>query len=220
DALRSPGQPLESATRAPMDPRFGHNFGQVRVHADSRAAADPNRKPPDVEVEDDEFEGVEGVGAARRPVEAGAIASSGPEQTRSGAFALSARTDRLPHQGSATIVCDGAGGYRVHLGWAATYGCGIAGCVRQHEESHIADWQGRWPNGCKNADGTAKPDGSRVPTGGAGYDAFLRRSECTAYTGEVPCEETLLAGASAACRPRVQAVLNDTRRQKTAYCGA
>jgi Domain of unknown function (DUF4157) len=36
--LRSPGQPLDPGTRALMEPRFGHDFSQVRVHADTRAA--------------------------------------------------------------------------------------------------------------------------------------------------------------------------------------
>lgn len=36
--LRSSGQPLESETRAFMEPRFGHDFGRVRVHKDSHAA--------------------------------------------------------------------------------------------------------------------------------------------------------------------------------------
>jgi hypothetical protein len=39
EVLRSPGQPLDPATRAFMEPRFGHNFGHVRVHADAQAAA-------------------------------------------------------------------------------------------------------------------------------------------------------------------------------------
>jgi hypothetical protein len=38
DVLRSPGQPLDDATRAFMEPRFGHDFSHVRVHTDSRAA--------------------------------------------------------------------------------------------------------------------------------------------------------------------------------------
>ena len=33
EVLRSPGQPLDARTRAFMEPRFGHNFGWVRVHA-------------------------------------------------------------------------------------------------------------------------------------------------------------------------------------------
>ncbi len=35
--LASPGQPLDSATRAFMEPRFRHDFSRVRVHTDPRA---------------------------------------------------------------------------------------------------------------------------------------------------------------------------------------
>lgn len=38
EVLRSPGQPLDGATRAFMEPRFGYDFSQVRVHTDSQAA--------------------------------------------------------------------------------------------------------------------------------------------------------------------------------------
>lgn len=38
DVLRSPGQPLDPATRAFMEPRFGHNLGHVRIHTDDQAA--------------------------------------------------------------------------------------------------------------------------------------------------------------------------------------
>lgn len=38
DVFSSPGQPLEAATRTLMEPRFGHDFGQVRVHTDAKAA--------------------------------------------------------------------------------------------------------------------------------------------------------------------------------------
>jgi hypothetical protein len=37
EVLRSPGQPLDTGTRAFMAPRFGHDFSQVRIHADPRA---------------------------------------------------------------------------------------------------------------------------------------------------------------------------------------
>jgi outer membrane protein OmpA-like peptidoglycan-associated protein len=36
--VRSPGQPLDPATRAVMEPRFGHDFSQVRIHSDTAAA--------------------------------------------------------------------------------------------------------------------------------------------------------------------------------------
>ena len=38
DVLRASGQPLDTATRAFMEPRFGQDFSRVRVHTDARAA--------------------------------------------------------------------------------------------------------------------------------------------------------------------------------------
>jgi hypothetical protein len=38
EVLRSPGRPLDAATRAFMEPRFGHDFSSVRVHTDAKAA--------------------------------------------------------------------------------------------------------------------------------------------------------------------------------------
>jgi hypothetical protein len=38
DVLRSPGRPLDPAARTFMEPRFGHDFGRVRVHTDETAA--------------------------------------------------------------------------------------------------------------------------------------------------------------------------------------
>lgn len=42
DVLRSSGQPLDPATRAFMEPRFGYDFSGVRVHTDDRAAKSTN----------------------------------------------------------------------------------------------------------------------------------------------------------------------------------
>lgn len=36
--LRSPGQPLDEGVRTFMEPRFGHDFGRVRIHTDGGAA--------------------------------------------------------------------------------------------------------------------------------------------------------------------------------------
>jgi hypothetical protein len=38
EVLSSPGQSLDAGTRAFMEPHFGHDFSQVRVHTDARAA--------------------------------------------------------------------------------------------------------------------------------------------------------------------------------------
>lgn len=37
EVLRSPGQPLDTATRAFMEPRLGHDLSKVRIHTDSHA---------------------------------------------------------------------------------------------------------------------------------------------------------------------------------------
>ncbi len=37
EVLRSPGRPLDTATRAFFEPRFGHDFSRVRIHTDARA---------------------------------------------------------------------------------------------------------------------------------------------------------------------------------------
>ena len=38
DVLSSPGRALDTAARAFFEPRFGHDFGQVRIHSDAKAA--------------------------------------------------------------------------------------------------------------------------------------------------------------------------------------
>ncbi len=43
DVLSSSGQPLDQATRTFFEPRFGHDFSQVRVHTDARAVESAER---------------------------------------------------------------------------------------------------------------------------------------------------------------------------------
>ena len=38
DVLRRPGAPLDAATRSFMEPRFAHDFSQVRIHTGGQAA--------------------------------------------------------------------------------------------------------------------------------------------------------------------------------------
>src|SRR5258706_2020840 len=39
EVIRSPGEPLDPATRSVMETRFGHDFAGVRVHSDLKAGA-------------------------------------------------------------------------------------------------------------------------------------------------------------------------------------
>src|SRR5215211_2391155 len=38
EVIHSPGKPLDTDTRGLMEPRLGHDFANVRVHTDTRAA--------------------------------------------------------------------------------------------------------------------------------------------------------------------------------------
>ena len=104
----------------------------------------------------------------------------------------------VPHAGDATIVCKG-GNYTVYLGSWAGKSCGRPDCVTVHEQSHISDWQKRWLNGCKKADGTNQPDGY-LPLGGEGYDDFLEKSECDAHKADLECAEKKLKAATGGCK--------------------
>lgn len=121
-----------------------------------------------------------------------------------------------PHAGSATITCE-SGDYVVKLNDWAGKPCGISGCVTVHESSHIDDWRGRWPKGCKKDDGTNQADGY-LPTGGDGYDAFLKKSECTAHTKDLDCAEAKLKSATGDCKTKLEAYVKLTKEQKAEYC--
>jgi hypothetical protein len=47
EVLQSPGQPLAPATRVSMEPRFGHDFSQVRVHTDAQEVLRSSGQPLD-----------------------------------------------------------------------------------------------------------------------------------------------------------------------------
>jgi hypothetical protein len=126
-----------------------------------------------------------------------------------------ARIPPRPAQAAATIVCDGKGGYRVDMGGWAGAGCGIEKCVRRHEQSHAADWKARWPKGCKG-----KKNGDTIPLGGKGYAAFLKKSECKAYTTELTCVTGKYTKAKAKdpCKKTLKDHRDDTAAQKKTYC--
>jgi hypothetical protein len=124
-----------------------------------------------------------------------------------------------PAQGSATIECDGSGGYQVvYNGWGGA-ACGTLGCVTAHENSHIADWRSKWPNGCT---GQAK---GYLPAGRAGdnprmssgeYNDFLKESECRAHTIDLACAEAL--PKTAGCEATVNDYTKLTSDQKDNAC--
>jgi hypothetical protein len=88
-------------------------------------------------------------------------------------------------------------------------------CTRAHEESHMADWKGRYGNDlCKGV-----KDG-QLPLGGDGYDEFLRQSECKAYKVGKACREKMLKGASDADKVIIQRGIDrDDAQLKENKCG-
>jgi hypothetical protein len=100
-----------------------------------------------------------------------------------------------PHNGGdATIQCDGKGGWEVMLNGKAGAPCGIPGCTTKHEQSHIADWKAKWPNGCKNQARGYLPKGDPPDDPlmtVAEYNDFLNKSECKAYGVGLACANGL-----------------------------
>jgi hypothetical protein len=124
-----------------------------------------------------------------------------------------------PMQGGATIQCDGAGSYEiVYNGWAGA-ACGTRNCVTAHENSHIADWQAKWPTGCV---GQAKgylpkgdpPDNPLMTA--AEYKAFLKKSECKAHTVDLNCAKALPKPAG--CEKTVDDYIDLTEKQRRKWC--
>jgi hypothetical protein len=81
-------------------------------------------------------------------------------------------------------------------------------CTQAHEESHMADWKGRYGNNL--CEGVA--DG-KLPVGGDGYTEFLRKSECKAYKVGKACRENLLKTASDADKPAIQSGIDRDNAQ-------
>lgn len=124
-----------------------------------------------------------------------------------------------PATGSATIQCNGSGGWEIVYGGWDTAACGTKSCVTAHESSHMADWQAKWPGGCT---GQAKgylpkgdpPDNPLMTA--AEYNTFLKASECRAHTADLTCAEALPQAAP--CEKTVKDYIALTRTQKAAWC--
>lgn len=125
-----------------------------------------------------------------------------------------------PYAGSATIQCNGSGGYEiVYNSWASAK-CGTKACVTAHESSHIADWKAKWPSGCT---GRAKgylpkgdPPHDKPLMTVAEYKAFLKKSECKAHTVDLKCAKAL--PKKGACKKTVNDYIKLTEKQLKKWC--
>jgi hypothetical protein len=124
-----------------------------------------------------------------------------------------------PRNGSASIQCDGSGGYEITYGSYENAKCGTKGCVTAHESSHMDDWKAKWPNGCKNQAKGYFPKGDppdEVLMTVAEYKAFLKASECKAHTADLMCARRLPRPKG--CGTAVKKYIRLTRKQRRKWC--
>lgn len=124
-----------------------------------------------------------------------------------------------PNAGSATIQCNGKGGYEVVLNSWATAKCGTKKCVIKHERSHISDWKAQWPAGCKGQPKGYLPKGDppdKPLMTVAEYNAFLKKSECKAHKADLKCANALPKPAG--CKKTVEDYIKLTKAQKKKWC--
>jgi hypothetical protein len=126
-----------------------------------------------------------------------------------------------PKQGSATIQCNGSGGYEILYGGWGGATCGTKDCVTTHESSHMADWQAKWPTGCAGQPKGYLPKGDPPDNpliSASDYKSFLKASECKAHTADLACAEAL--AKPAACEKTVEDYVKLTRDQRSHWCGS
>lgn len=107
---------------------------------------------------------------------------------------------------NATIVCDGAGGITVQLGWCNKKGPCLKNCCQVHETSH--------KNDCASQSVCAgKPAGTQV------YIKEIEQSECKAYKADLECTKAALKN-SKCCDENsdLQANLDSDEAQIKRFC--
>ncbi len=125
-----------------------------------------------------------------------------------------------PTNGDATIECDGSGGYQIaYNGWAGA-ACGTKSCVTAHESSHMADWQAKWPDGCKGKARGYLPKGDPPDNplmSVSQYKSFLKESECKAHTVDLACAKAL--PKTKGCEKTIEDYIELTDSQRSEWCG-
>jgi len=116
-----------------------------------------------------------------------------------------------PHPDDCTIVCDGAGGIKVELGWCASKGRCMKRICETHEKSHISD--------CDNASTVCagKPAGVEVTLTNM---EDRKKSECEAYKLDLSLTNASL-NSSGCCEEKDDLEKNEeyVERQIKRFCG-
>lgn len=216
------GEPLPRPVRRFFEPRFGFDFGRVRLHhdrnADEMATAIGARAftlGRHIVLRSSEYapgtrrslkllahelahvvqQEPDGHGRRNGPLAIGRLPAGQVRLQRCSA-------DGQPPTVSNTVVCDGKDSFKVRVtsfGGAQGEKCGLKSCMIMHEAHHIADYGAWCPDICKG-----QPDGSRTL-----MTADERKnSEVPASNIEIACLQgwlaTHTANKDAACTTMVQ----------------
>lgn len=236
--IPSGGRPLAPQTRAFFEPRFGFSFADVRIHDDSQAASSARAVNAlaytvgnDVVFGQGHYSPDSSAGRRLLAHELTHVVQQSPGRARVAAPAHVARQSAalrvtravdpiMIHRWVAngpvpadanTIVCDGSGGVRVHLGGTGNADqtrC-LSTCMRRHEESHRADALAATPAVC-----TGSTEGSRV---NASNTAEQRPSEVRASQAEIDCLNAARPSASATCCPLITARITQMEAYRDSF---
>jgi len=109
-----------------------------------------------------------------------------------------------------TFVCNGKGGLRPKLcPDDDNKDCGLDDCVKQHENSHIADVLKERPDICKGKDDNT---GLRQT-----FNPDLWKSEIKAYNEGIACAQKLRPNASPLCQKDIDLWIKDQEKQRDKY---
>jgi len=209
-----PGKALHGSTRNFFEPRFGQDFSGVRVHTCENAVQMSEELRAQAftygnsvffnsgKYDPESFQGKQLLGH---------------ELTH-----VVQQSNGVIRRQSATIVCDGEGGYMPDMGGHSHQTCGMKECIYYHEGVHSGDWLERWPDGAKYSDGSPKPKGAKIPLGEKEgeipYADFLNASECSAWDVTRRCVEHHLPHAEGDCVKKLEAELKGAKAQIEHYC--
>ena len=213
-AVNCPGKPLHGSTRNFFEPRFGQDFSGVRVHTcDSSVQMSDELRAQAFTYGNSIFFN----SGKYNPESFQGKQLLGHELTH-----VVQQNEGVIRRQSATIVCDGEGGYEPDLRGHSKATCRMDECVFYHEGIHSSDWLERWPNGCKTKKGNPRPKGAKIPLGEKEgeipYADFLNASECSAWDVTRRCVEHHLPHAEGDCVKKLEAELKGAKAQIEHYC--
>jgi len=203
EVRRSTGQPLDPATRAFMEPRFGHDFSRVRVHADDQAGGSPRAVNAQAYAVGNVEKQRATLNATNRSGSVPAISTPQVQPSRERAsddpdtpmyspdgVRVSRQSGTCRNGGGSSVCNMNTGNYDITANGNT---CCTKDCTQQHEQTHVADVTASGCCKAASAAYTAKGADKNVVVGK--YNDWMAVAdpvtECHAYNAGVACAEAL-----------------------------